>query len=78
MSDLFGLIHSIPLHTGLLMVLFSWHYLQNNPDQHSLESRLLDKLKGDTSNDGKILITLEHIAEWQPDCWERRSYKYSK
>ena len=51
---------------------------QNNPDEHSLESRLLDKLKGDVRNNGKILITLEHIAEWQPDCWERRSYKYSK
>lgn len=51
---------------------------QNNPDEHSLESRLLDRLKGDTRNNGKILITLEHIAEWQPDCWERRSYKYSK
>lgn len=66
-------------HPGLLV--FCYHGaidLQNNPDQHSLESRLLDKLKGDPSNDGKILITLEHIAEWQPDCWERRSYKYSK
>lgn len=51
---------------------------QNNPDEHSLESRLLDKLKGNPRNNGKILITLEHIAEWQPDCWERRTYKYSK
>ncbi|CAN0039041.1 unnamed protein product [Pylaiella littoralis] len=49
----------------------------NNPDEHSLESRLLSRLKNDTSNSGKILITLEHIAEWQPDCWERRTYKYS-
>lgn len=50
---------------------------QNNPDEHSLEARLLHRLKNDTRNNGKILITLEHIAEWQPDCWERRTYKYS-
>ncbi|CAM9590755.1 unnamed protein product, partial [Laminaria digitata] len=49
----------------------------NNPDEHSLEARLLSRLKNDSSNNGKILITLEHIAEWQPDCWERRTYKYN-
>ncbi|CAM9408873.1 unnamed protein product [Ectocarpus sp. 4 AP-2014] len=49
----------------------------NNPDEHSLESRLLKKLKNDPRNNGKILVTLEHIAEWQPTCWERRSYKYN-
>ncbi|CAM9598367.1 unnamed protein product, partial [Sphacelaria rigidula] len=48
----------------------------NNPDETSLEARLLNKLKNDPSNNGKILVTLEHIAEWQPSCWERRSYKY--
>lgn len=51
--------------------------MQNNPDEHSLEARLLSRLKNDSSNNGKILITLEHIAEWQPDCWERRTYKYN-
>lgn len=50
---------------------------QNNPDDESLEARLLQKLKNDPRNNGKILVTLEHIAEWQPTCWERRHYKYS-
>lgn len=82
----FSMVSIFPPSVSPLMstpsVLCVTHFLlrfqcaQNNPDETSLEARLLNKLKNDPSNNGKILVTLEHIAEWQPSCWERRSYKY--
>lgn len=52
-------------------------FLQNNPEIKSLEAKLIDMLKGDGRNDGKLLITLENIGESQPDCWKRREYTYT-
>lgn len=65
---------SCPLLTRASLRVVCW---QNNPEIESLEAKLIDRLKGDASNDGKLLITLENISELQPDCWKRREYAYT-